>query len=67
MNVLEVFNAMQSGSSVKIIDKLYLQDNGIVNNIFTVMCIYCDNVISLIDDKGSCYSDLYCNDIILFF
>jgi len=67
MTTQEVFNAMQEGNSVKIINKEYLQNNEIENNIFTVVCIYCDNVISLIDDKGTVYSDLYVNDIILFF
>ena len=65
MEAQEVFNAMQRASSVKIINKQYLKNTMIVNNIFTVMCIYCDNVISLIDDKGNVYSDLYCNDIII--
>ena len=67
MTPQEVFNAMQEGNSVKIINKEYLQNNEIENNIFTVICIYCDDVIYLIDDKGNVYSDLYVNDIILFF
>jgi hypothetical protein len=67
MNILEVFKAMQSGSSVKITNKQYLQENEIENNLFTIMSIYCDDVVTLIDDEGSCYSDLYCNDIVLFF
>ena len=67
MTPQETFNAMQSGYSVMITNKEYLKENDIVNNFFTISCIYSDGIITLVDDEYNIYSELSCEDVILFF
>ena len=67
MTPQEIFNAMQSGYSIMIINKEYLKENEIEYNIFTVSCIYSDGVVTLVDEYGNIYSELNSNDINLFF
>lgn len=67
MTPQEVFNAMQEGNSVKIINNEYLEQWEIENNIFTVSCIYSDNILTVVNDESDIYSELSCEDIILFF
>lgn len=65
MTPLETFKAMQSNSVVKVTNKGYLEENGIVNNSFTISCIYSDDVVTLIDEEFNLFSEVYCKDIIL--
>ena len=67
MTPQEAFNAMQEETTVKIINKDYLEQQEIKNNLFTISCIYSDNVVTVVNDDWDIYSELSVNDIAIFF
>lgn len=66
MTPQEAFNAMQEETVVKIINKDYLEQWEIENNLFTISCIYSDNVVTVVNDNWDIYSELSVNDIAIF-
>lgn len=66
MTPQDAFNAMQEQTAVKIINKDYLEQWGIEDNMFTISCIYSDNVVTVVNDNGNIYSELSVKDIAIF-
>ena len=66
MTPQEAFNAMQEETIVKIIDKDYLEQWEIEDNLFTISCIYSDNVVTVVNNNWDIYSELSIKDIAIF-
>ena len=66
MTPQEAFNAMQEETIVKIIDKDYLEQWEIEDNLFTISCIYSDNVVTVVNNNWDIYSELSVKDIAIF-
>ena len=67
MTPQEAFNAMQEKTVVKIINKDYLEQWEIENNLFTINYVYSDNIVTVVNDDLDIYSELSVNDIAIFF